>query len=449
MKQKTFYIKTFGCQMNVHDSEQLAELLIMQGLRPVRDAKRADLIIVNTCSIREKAEQKAISEAGKLRNLKRTRPGLLLGVGGCMAQKEGSRLLKKLSGLDFIFGTQAIGRVPDILSRAGEGRDPVIDTSLNGNAGSIGILAIPRRKTSAYVSIMQGCDNYCAFCVVPYLRGKETSRDMQGVLDEIRALADGGIREITLLGQNVNSYGKSFGREGGFSALLRQIGLIRGIERVRFTTSHPKDLSEDIMFCFAEVENLCEHIHLPVQSGSDRVLEMMNRRYTAGDYLAKVKRLREICPGICVTTDIIVGFPGETEEDFEKTLELMREIRFDGAFSFKYSDRPGTAAEGLDNKISDTVKGRRLKVLQALQDKHTLERNRELEGSIQQVIVEGASKNSGSDMMGRTRTNRIVNFPAEPHLIGSTVSVRITQAYLHSLRGEMLSEREVFQCCCK
>ncbi len=346
-------------------------------------------------------------------------------------------------------GTQAIGRVPGILRKLEEGSDAVIDTGLNGNAESIGILAVPRQKTSAYVSIMQGCDNYCAFCVVPYLRGTEISRNMQDVLDEIKSLARHGISEVTLLGQNVNSYGKSFGREGSFSALLRQIGFIKGIARVRFTTSHPKDLTEDIMFCFAEIENLCEHIHLPVQSGSDRILEMMNRRYTAGDYLKKVERLKEICPGICITTDIIVGFPGETEEDFEKTLELMRGIRFDGAFSFKYSDRPGTAAERLDNKISESVKGRRLKVLQALQDMHTLERNRELEGCIQQVIVEGVSKNSGSDMMGRTRTNRIVNFPAEPHLIGSTVSVRITQAYLHSLRGEMLSEREVFQCCCK
>jgi len=435
--------------MNVHDSEQLTELLIRQGLKPVKDAKRADLIIVNTCSIREKAEQKAISEAGKLRNLKQSNPGLLLGIGGCMAQKEGSRMLKKLSGLDFVFGTQAIARVPDIIRRVAEGGETIIDTRLNGNAESIGILATPREKTSAFVSIMQGCDNYCAFCVVPYLRGSEMSRDMQGVLDEIRSLADSGVQEVTLLGQNVNSYGKSFGREGGFSALLRQIGLIKEIERVRFTTSHPKDLTEDIMFCFAEIENLCEHIHLPVQSGSDRILEKMNRRYTGGDYRRKVERLKEICPGICITTDIIVGFPGETEEDFEQTMELMRQIRFDGAFSFKYSDRPGTAAEKLGNKISDAVKGRRLKVLQALQDKHTLERNRELEGSLQQIIVEGASKNSGSDMMGRTRTNRIVNFPAEAHLIGSTVSVRITQAYLHSLRGEMLSEREVFQCCCK
>lgn len=449
MKQKTFYIKTFGCQMNVHDSEQLAELLVRQGLKPVKEAKRADLIIVNTCSIREKAEQKAISEAGKLRNLKESKPQLLLGIGGCMAQKEGRKMFKKLSGLDFVFGTQAIGRVPDIIRKLQNGGDSIVDTRLNGNAESIGILAVPRQKTSAFVSIMQGCDNYCAFCVVPYLRGRETSRDMKGVLDEIRVLADSGIREVTLLGQNVNSYGKSFGREGGFSALLREIGHIEGIERVRFTTSHPKDFTEDIMFCFAEVENLCEHIHLPVQSGSDRILEMMNRRYTAGDYLKKVERLKEICPRISITTDIIVGFPGETEEDFEKTLELMREIRFDGAFSFKYSDRPGTAAEKLQGKISDTVKGGRLKVLQALQEVHTLERNRELEGGIEQVIVEGASKNSGSEMMGRTRTNRIVNFPAEPHLIGSTVSVRITQAYLHSLRGEMLSEREVFQCCCK
>ena len=450
MKQKSIYIKTFGCQMNVHDTEQLAELLKGEGYRLVRDARKADLIIVNTCSIREKAEQKAISEAGKLKSLKDANPALLMGIGGCMAQREGAQLLRKVRGLDFVFGTQAIARVPEILRKIGEGSGPIIDVRLNGEAGSIGIFAVPpRKKLSAFVSIMQGCDNYCAFCVVPYLRGREVSRDMESVLDEVRRLADHGIREVTLLGQNVNSYGKSFGADRGFPALLREIGRIGGIERVRFTTSHPKDFTEDIMLCFAEIENLCEHIHLPVQSGSDAVLERMNRRYTSGDYLRKVEKLRSICPGIALTTDIIVGFPGETEDDFEKTLRLMRQIRFDGAFSFKYSGRPGTAAELLDGKISDPVKARRLKILQALQEEHTLERNRELEGSIQEILVESTSRNTDQDLTGRTRTNRIVNFNAGPGLIGKTVSVRITQAYLHSLRGEALQEREDYKCCCK
>lgn len=450
MKQKSIYIKTFGCQMNVHDSEQLAELLKAEGYRLVKDARKADLIIVNTCSIREKAEQKAISEAGKLKSLKDANPGLLMGIGGCMAQREGAQLLRKVRGLDFVFGTQAIARVPDIIRKIGEGSGPIIDVRLNGEAGSIGIFAAPpRKKLSSFVSIMQGCDNYCAFCVVPYLRGGEVSRDMESVLDEVRRLADHGIREVTLLGQNVNSYGKSFGTDRGFPALLREIGRIGGIERVRFTTSHPKDFTEDIMLCFAEIENLCEHIHLPVQSGSDTVLERMNRRYTSGDYLRKVERLRSICPGIAITTDIIVGFPGETEDDFEKTLGLMHQIRFDGAFSFKYSDRPGTAAELLDGKISDQVKARRLKILQALQEEHTLERSRELEGSIQEILVDSTSRNTDQDLTGRTRTNRIVNFNAGPGLIGKTVSVRITQAYLHSLRGEALQEREDYKCCCK
>lgn len=450
MEQKTFYIKTFGCQMNVHDSEQLAQLLKREGYRAVKDPKRADIILLNTCSIREKAELKAVSEAGKLRNLKDANPRLILGVGGCMAQREGGRLLRRIDGLDLVFGTQAIGSVPGLVRRLVEGSGPLVDVKLNGKAGSIGVFSEPPRgSTAAFVSIMQGCDNYCAFCVVPYLRGREISRPISDILEEVRRLADAGIKEVTLLGQNVNSYGKSFGDAGAFSRLLREAGRIDGIRRVRFTTSHPKDLTEEIMYCFAEVENLCEHIHLPVQSGSDAILERMNRRYSSGDYLRKVDRLREICPGICITTDIIVGFPGETEQDFGKTLDLMRIIRFDGAFSFKYSDRPGTAASLLEGKLGEGEKGGRLKILQQLQEEHTLERNRELEGSLQEVLVESSSKNSERDMMGRTRTNRIVNFTAEPGLIGGTVSVKITHAFLHSLRGEMPPEREVSKCCCK
>jgi len=436
---KKLFIRTFGCQMNVHDSEQLEELLKAQGYARTESAKEADLIIVNTCSIRDKAEQKVYSQLGRYRHLKKTKPGLQIGVCGCVAQQQGGRLLEKTPFLDLVVGTHNLDRLPEFIGRARRTGRPVVETGFRETVPSIGIPTLPARgSVSAFVTIMQGCDNYCAFCVVPYLRGREESRKFGDILAEVKALAARGVKEVTLLGQNVNSYGKSPGGGHTFAELLRAVGGIEGIERIRFTTSHPKDLSDDIIACFRDVKALCESIHLPVQSGSDEVLARMNRRYTSAEYLDRVRRLREASPEIAVSSDIIVGFPGEAEQDYQKTLDLMEKVRFDTLFSFQYSERQGTAAVGLDGKVSPGEKRRRLIELQALQDRHTREKNDSLVGRIVEVLVDGTSRNTARDVTGRTRSNKIVNFAGGKDLIGKTVQVRIVEAFLHSLRGEML-----------
>ncbi len=425
--------------MNVHDSEQLAELLKSSGYGAAQIAKEADLILVNTCSIRDKAEQKVYSQLGRYKHLKKANPHLIIGVCGCVAQQQGARLIEKVPWLDLVFGTHNIHRLPEFLARVEITGRPVVETVFHEKVPSIGILALPEKgSVSAFVTIMQGCDNYCAFCVVPYLRGREESRPFQDVLAEVKALAVHGVKEVTLLGQNVNGYGKSLGNAYRFSELLRAIGEVRGIERIRFTTSHPKDLSDDIIACFRDVKALCESIHLPVQSGSDAVLARMNRRYTSADYLEQVRKLREACPDIAISSDIIVGFPGETEADFQKTLDLMEKVRFDTLFSFQYSERKGTAAVGLDGQVSPDDKQKRLVELQALQDRYTQEKNNERVGRTEDVLVEGTSRNTSQDVMGRTGSNKIVNFTGGKNLIGKTVRVRIVEAFLHSLRGEIL-----------
>jgi tRNA-2-methylthio-N6-dimethylallyladenosine synthase len=425
--------------MNVHDSEQLAQLLKDSGYTSTESAQEADLIIVNTCSIRDKAEQKVYSQLGRYRDLKKEKPWLILGVCGCVAQQQGVRFIEKIPWLDIVFGTHNIHRLPALISRVEKTGCPVVETGFNETVPSIGILALPEKgSVSAFVTIMQGCDNYCAFCVVPYLRGREESRKFHDILAEVRALAAHGVKEVTLLGQNVNSYGKSLGDGHSFSELLRAIGEIEGIERIRFTTSHPKDLTDDIIECFRSVKALCGSIHLPVQSGSDAVLARMNRRYASADYLDCVRKLREACPDIAISSDIIVGFPGETEQDYQKTLDLMEKVRFDTLFSFQYSERKGTAAVGLDGKVSPEVKRKRLIEIQALQDRYTQEKNDTLVGKTVEVLVEGASRKTSRDVMGRTRTHKIVNFTGGRDLVGKTVRVRIVEAFLHSLRGEML-----------
>jgi len=424
--------------MNVHDSEQMVELLRGYGYQPTREPKSADLIIVNTCSIREKADQKAYSLLGRYRGLKRKRPGLILGVSGCLAQQLGSEFFKKIPHLDFVLGTHNIHRLPSVIESVERTGSPVVETAFHETVPSAGIVTIPEKGTvTAFVTIMQGCNNFCAFCVVPYLRGVEESRRFGDIVSEIRLLAASGAKEVTLLGQNVNSYGKTLGNGHNFALLLRAIGEVDGIERIRFTTSHPRDLSEDVIRCFAEVEKVCEHIHLPVQSGSDRILKRMNRYYTREDYLAKVERLREACPDISITSDTIVGFPGETEADFRATLDLMEKVRFDGLFSFKYSERPGTTASQLDGKVPMEEKSCRLRELQALQDRHTLQKNLACIGRTEAVLVEGYSKQNRREFTGRTRTNRIVNFGSRENCLGRTVTVHISAAYQHSLRGEL------------
>lgn len=439
MGKRRLYIQTFGCQMNVHDSEKIMTLMDRCGYETTEKVEEADLIIVNTCSIREKADQKVYSQLGRFRELKQRRPDIIVGIGGCLAQQKGTEFLRKYPFLDMVFGTHNIHRIPALITKINRSRAAVVETSFHQSVPSLNILALPRNgNASAYVTIMQGCNNFCAFCVVPHLRGREESRTLQDIMREIMMLAAHGIREVTLLGQNVNSYGKTLEIGHDFADLLQEIASIQGIERIRFTTSHPKDLSDRLMKCFHEIDKLCEHIHLPVQSGSDRILERMNRCYTADDYLDKVKKLRAICPDVSITSDFIVGFPGETDEDFQSTLDLMKKIMFDGAFSFRYSERPGTAAVRFREKVPHDIKRERLQTLQILQEEHSLERNKARIGRVEELLVEGVSKNCRDDVIGRTRTNKIVNFSGDSELVGKTVSVTITEAYQHSLRGSLV-----------
>lgn len=435
-KRKYLHIQTFGCQMNVNDSDKILTLLRDEGYKLAGNVEDADLIIVNTCSIREKAAQKAFSQLGRFRMLKERNPNLILAVGGCLAQQYGQKILARAPFLDIVFGTHNIHGLPGFIRRVEKDGSRVVETAFLPSVKSLSMAAEPENDAvSTYVTIMQGCNNFCTYCVVPHLRGQEESRPAKDILEEIRRLADQGVREVTLLGQNVNAYGKTIEGSPGFPQLLRAVGRIKGIERIRFTTSHPKDLSEDLMRCFAEVDVLCGHIHLPVQSGSDAILSRMNRGYTRAEYLEKVERLRQYHREISITSDVIVGFPGETETDYEATLTLMEAVTFDNLFSFKYSEREKTAAVGFDRQVPEKVKSVRLERLQALQQEHTLKRNRMLEGTLQDVLVEGKSKNSDHDLTGRTGSNKIVNFRSGCELIGKTCAVRIKKAYLHSLRG--------------
>jgi len=438
---KGIYIHTFGCQMNVQDSEKMTFLMGAEGYEPVISPREADLVILNTCSIRQKAVQKIMSRLGRLRDLKRRKPTMIIAVGGCLAQQWGKEFLEKADHLDIVFGTHNIHRLPEMVRKVREGGGRVSDISFHGSVPSLKIQASPEEgKVGAYVTIMQGCDNFCTYCVVPLLRGPEESRPLDEILAEIRCLADRGIREVTLLGQNVNSYGRNLPGGVSFARLLREIDDLGVMERVRFTTSHPRDLSDEVIGLFGRLRSLCEHIHLPVQSGSDAVLTMMNRGYTRDDYLRKVEKLRDVCPDIAVSSDMIVGFPGETEKDFLQTLDLMEKIRFDNLFSFKYSEREGTVAVGLPGKVPEEEKARRLTILQGLQDRHALERNRSWEGREVEVLVEGPSKGDPREMTGRTRGNKIVNFPGRGEMKGRLVKTRIVRAFLHSLRGEPVAE---------
>lgn len=438
MVNKYIYVQTFGCQMNVRDSEQIVALMHTHGYEKTQDAPKADVIIINTCSIREKAAQKVFSQLGRFKALKLEKKHLILAVGGCLAQQMGGRLFEKAPYLDLVFGTQNIHRLPEFVQIIEETGLRVVETGFYDSIKSIAIPAPPENgSVCAYVTIMQGCNNFCSFCVVPYLRGREESRAVKDIIKEIKMLAECGVKEVTLLGQNVNSYGNKLSNGNNFPNLLLEISKVGGIERIRFTTSHPKDLSEALIRCYLEIGPLCEHIHLPVQSGSDVVLKKMNRDYTRNDYTDKIERLRSICPDISITSDVIVGFPGETDKDFQETINLMEKVKFDNLFSFKYSEREGTAAVEFEKKVHEGLKNERLQIIQSLQKKHTLERNRVMEGRIEQVLVEGASKKSRRDVMGRTRTNKIVNFTGSSDLIGKTVPVLIKQAYLHSLLGEL------------
>ena len=446
MEKKRIFIQTYGCQMNVHDSEKIVELMEKSGYESCDDARKADLIIINTCSIREKAAQKVYSQLGRFKQLKRKNHRLILGVGGCLAQQWGSQFIERIPFLDIVCGTHNIHLLPEMVAKVEKSRTPVVRIEFQESVKSLNI-PVPNNngRVSAYITIMQGCNNFCSYCVVPYVRGSEESRPFRDIVDEARSLAQSGIKEITLLGQNVNSYGSGNGSDHDFADLLQEIEHIGGIERVRFTTSHPKDLSDKLIRCFSRTGKLCEHIHLPVQAGSDRILTMMNRCYTVNDYFEKVNTLRSVCPEISITSDIIVGFPGETDRDFQSTIDMMKKIRFDSIFSFNYSERKGTDAAKIGDTVSAFVKRERLQQVQSLQEEHTLEKHKALVGNMEEVLVEGPSKNSREDLTGRTRTNKIVNFRGNYELTGKVVQVRITDAYLHSLRGD-LTEEEVTQC---
>lgn len=440
--------------MNHYDSDQIAAVLRPLEYKVTPLMEMADLIIVNTCAIRGKAEQKVFSFLGRLADIKRSKPDLLIGVGGCVAQQEGAGIMERMGHVDLVFGTSAISRLPRLIEQIESERCRVIDVDMSEGIDEFDFVGNEsgNGRVTRFVTIMQGCDNFCSYCVVPYVRGRETSRESEKIINEIRTLVKAGVREVTLLGQNVNSYGK---KEGllTFSRLLELVNEIDGLLRIRFTTSHPKDLSKDLMFAFKDLEKLCKHIHLPVQSGSNRVLEMMNRKYTRELYLEKVKKLRTICPEIAITSDIIVGFPGETKRDFEQTLELIKEVRFDGLFAFKYSDRPNVTATRLPEKISEQEKRARLKEVLDRQDYYTTQANEALAGSEEKILVEGYSKKQkvvdlhggrqNFQWTGRTSTNKIVNFvqgdggiPGDEIIAGRLVSIRIVKAFSHSLWGE-------------
>lgn len=436
---ETFYIKTMGCQMNVYDSDYLAQRLMAMGMSPVDNAREADVVLLNTCTVRAKPEHKAATYIGRISQIKKRKPNLIFGVLGCLAQQEGPEILKRFPAIDFVAGPRQIQDVIDILTRVAKGERGIVATALKARPPEAKILdGYYKGKVTAFITIMQGCDNFCTYCIVPYVRGREASRPPFEILEEARSLVDQGVKEITLLGQNVNSYRwATDGSYWDFPSLLREVSRIPGLRRLRFTTSHPKDVSPQLIACFGELDNLCPHIHLPFQAGSNRVLKMMNRKYTREEYLGLVDRLRQIRPEIALSSDVMVGFPGETKQDFEMTLDLIKTVEFDSLFSFKYSDRKGTLAASFEGKVPEEEKSERLCILQEIQKQITLKKNRALEGKTVEVLVEGRSA-KGDKLSGRTPTNKIVNFRPESKILGNIVKVKINKAYQNSLLGELL-----------
>jgi tRNA-2-methylthio-N6-dimethylallyladenosine synthase len=431
--------------MNRYDSERLVEILGGGQYVVVEDYRRADLVFINTCTVRDKAEQKAFSYLGRLKTLKRNRPELVVALGGCVAQQYGEELLVRWPHLDLVVGTHSISKVPAMLARyeaTGE-RQAWVNFSYQFGDEQDGRPQPWKPEVSGYVTIMRGCDNFCTYCIVPVVRGRERSRPSREIIREVQSLVDCGVREVTLLGQNVNSYGQGVSGEVNFAGLLQRVAQVKGLLRIRFTTSHPKDLSSTLRRCFSELPPLCPHIHLPVQSGSDYILQRMNRGYTRDHYLRLIRKLREIREDVAVSSDMIVGFPGEKEEDFQLSLRLLEEVRFDGLFSFKYSDRPQTAARLLDGKVEEEVKLERLQRLQKLQEGITFEKNEAQVGQTCLVLVEGPSQLGGSQLSGRTPQNRIVNFEGSPHLVGKEIPILITVAHAHSLEGVVCLEEKV------
>jgi len=440
MKGK-LYIKTHGCQMNEYDSEKMADVLAAShGLQLTDREDEADVILINTCSIREKAQEKVFSQLGRWKHLKNRRPELVIGVGGCVASQEGEAILQRAPMVDLVFGPQTLHRLPAMLESVKSTGRPAVDISFPEIEKFDRLPEPGAQGPTAFVSVMEGCSKYCTFCVVPYTRGEEVSRPLDDVVAECAVLAGKGVGEINLLGQNVNAYRGPMhdGTHADLALLIHYVSAIEGIERIRFTTSHPVEFSDALIDAFAEVPKLASYVHLPVQSGSDRILSMMKRGHTVLEYKQKIRRLREKRPGISLSSDFIVGFPGETERDFQDTLTLIRDLEFDQSFSFIYSARPGTPAASLADELPLEAKKERLMRLQELVNSQAAKISRSMVGGVQRILVEGPSKKSPAQLAGRTENNRVVNFEGAQQLVGRFVEVVITEALSNSLRGRLV-----------
>jgi tRNA-2-methylthio-N6-dimethylallyladenosine synthase len=446
---KKLYIRTFGCQMNEYDSAKMADVLAQaEDTVTVDDPAQADIILFNTCSVREKAQEKVFSDLGRVRQLKRERPGLLVGVGGCVASQEGAAIVARAPYVDLVFGPQTLHRLPELIAQRRRSGRPQVDISFPEIEKFDHLPPARVEGASAFVSIMEGCSKYCSFCVVPYTRGEEVSRPFEDVLVEVAGLVQQGVREVTLLGQNVNAYRGAMSGSGSraqagaaeladFALLLEYVAEIPGIERIRYTTSHPKEFTQRLVDAYARIPALVSHVHLPVQAGSDRVLAAMKRGYTVLEYKSIVRRLRAVRPDISISSDFIVGFPGETDDDFERTMALVEDVGFDTSFSFVYSARPGTPAADLADDTPQAAKLARLQRLQAAIEANARRISDAMVGTRQRVLVEGPSKKDASELSGRTANNRVVNFPGQPRFAGRMVDVDIVSALPHSLRGRV------------
>jgi len=433
---KKAYIKTYGCQMNEYDSEVMAGLLTKDHYQLTSKPEEADLIILNTCYVREKVKQKIYSKLGEIKKLKEKNPHLILGVCGCVAQRRPEEILQQAPYVDFILGTFNFYRLPLVVRRVRESGERIVDVEERETIPEK-LPKLRKNRFSAYVPIMRGCDNFCTYCNVPYVRGRERSRLPEDILREVEELSCQGYKEVTLLGQNVNSYGKGLENRLDFADLLTRINCIEGIERIRFTTSHPKDITDKLIQRMRDLDKVCEHLHLPVQAGSNKVLKRMRRGYTKERYLELVDKIRKTIPQISLTTDIIVGFPGESEQDFQETLDLVRKVEFDGAFTFCYSRIKGTEAAEFEDQLPEEVKKERLRRLIQLQREILEKRNKSLVGQKFEVLVEGLSKKSSDELQGRTRTNKVVVFKGSPDLVGKLVRVKIVDSSQWALRGEI------------
>ncbi|MAZ78260.1 MAG: tRNA (N6-isopentenyl adenosine(37)-C2)-methylthiotransferase MiaB [Legionellaceae bacterium] len=439
---KKLYIKTHGCQMNEYDSARMADALSVMNATKVETPEEADILLLNTCSIREKAQEKVFSEVGRWRKLKEKHPGKIIGVGGCVASQEGGEILRRAPFVDMVFGPQTLHRLPELIKEVEEKHHSVVDVSFP-EIEKFDKLPDPKADgPTALVSIMEGCSKYCSYCVVPYTRGEEISRDFDSVIAECVVLAEQNVREIILLGQNVNDYRGLMhsGDIADLALLIHYIAAIDGIERIRYTTSHPTAFSQNLIDAYAEVPELANQLHLPVQSGSDRILAAMKRNYTSLEFKSKIRKLREIRPDISISSDFIVGFPGETDKDFEDTMNLVAEIGFDQSYSFIFSPRPGTPAARLPDNTPMDVKKRRLKILQSRLAQNAFRISESMVGSVQRVLVTGPSKKDPNQLMGRTENNRVLNFNGGPEMIGQFVDMEITEALPNSLRGEPVKE---------